>query len=342
MLTFCFGGNMNQAEARAVLGVGPNASVEEAKRAYRQLIKVFHVDRMGTMSKEDQESATNAMVRLNHAWEVVQRGTDDSIEDSALDPGSFKISPRGPSINECRLCGGIPAQQGSFRSVYGFLLRVGRADQPGPFCRSCAEAMYRSAQNDNWRAWWGLSVFPAITALLANRRELRRFENAPRASFRDPAVQTPFPRPLPPIPNADFGIGRWLSPVLACCVWGLVCVMAFGGFAASGSSSNKSTTTPTLSAPTPSPTLPPAQITPQVPEEPTELGTGMTAAEYVGTCWNNKKVKGSGYTVKKTFCFSTSADYEVTRVVRKKSSCSRYYLDLDFSDGKRYACVKEY
>ena len=106
---------MNQAEARAVLGVGPNASVEEAKRAYRQLIKVFHVDRMGTMSKEDQESATNAMVRLNHAWEVVQRGTDDSIEDSALDPGSFKISPRGPSINECRLCGGIPAQQGRHR-----------------------------------------------------------------------------------------------------------------------------------------------------------------------------------------------------------------------------------
>ena len=42
------GGNMGEAEARAILGVGPEASREEIQAAYNRLMRLAHPDKGGT------------------------------------------------------------------------------------------------------------------------------------------------------------------------------------------------------------------------------------------------------------------------------------------------------
>lgn len=58
-------GTMPLADAYAVLGLTPNAPLEQVKKHYRNLAKVFHSDK-GAMNDE-------AMKLLNRAYEAIQR-----------------------------------------------------------------------------------------------------------------------------------------------------------------------------------------------------------------------------------------------------------------------------
>ncbi|MBA7605691.1 hypothetical protein ES703_12825 [subsurface metagenome] len=58
-------GTMSLADAYAILGLTPNAPLEQVKKHYRNLAKVFHSD-MGAMNDE-------AMKLLNRAYEQIQK-----------------------------------------------------------------------------------------------------------------------------------------------------------------------------------------------------------------------------------------------------------------------------
>ncbi|MCX7790327.1 MAG: DnaJ domain-containing protein [Chloroflexaceae bacterium] len=55
----------------AVLGVHPNATAEEIKRAYRQQIARYHPDRFATASPEEQARASRRAQRINEAYAIL-------------------------------------------------------------------------------------------------------------------------------------------------------------------------------------------------------------------------------------------------------------------------------
>ncbi len=59
-------------DARAVLGIGPDASPEEAHVAYRRAAKRWHPDRAG-----DTAEAERRMAELNAAYAAVRDGTEE-------------------------------------------------------------------------------------------------------------------------------------------------------------------------------------------------------------------------------------------------------------------------
>ena len=58
--------SMPLADAYAVLGLSPTASLEEAKKRYRTLANLFHPDRPGGYNE--------AMVLLNNAYDRIKKG----------------------------------------------------------------------------------------------------------------------------------------------------------------------------------------------------------------------------------------------------------------------------
>jgi preprotein translocase subunit Sec63 len=60
-------------DAFRVLGIGPDASKEEIKRAYKERIAKNHPDKVSHLSRELQEKAEELTLRLNRAYEVIKR-----------------------------------------------------------------------------------------------------------------------------------------------------------------------------------------------------------------------------------------------------------------------------
>ena len=58
-----------------ILGVSPDASDEEVKRAYREKVKHLHPDTLRSKGLPDEVIATinEQMTRINAAWEAVKR-----------------------------------------------------------------------------------------------------------------------------------------------------------------------------------------------------------------------------------------------------------------------------
>jgi len=59
-------------DAFRVLGIGPDASTEEIKRAYKERIAMNHPDKVSHLSRELQERAKELTLRLNRAYEVIK------------------------------------------------------------------------------------------------------------------------------------------------------------------------------------------------------------------------------------------------------------------------------
>lgn len=59
--------------ASKVLGVSEHATMEEIKKAYRQLVKLHHPDRFATQGIEQQKIAQKRFIEIQKAYEVLER-----------------------------------------------------------------------------------------------------------------------------------------------------------------------------------------------------------------------------------------------------------------------------
>ncbi|MFT5778837.1 MAG: DnaJ like chaperone protein [Crocinitomicaceae bacterium] len=60
-------------ECSKILGVSAEAGMDEIKKAYRQLVKLHHPDRFSTESIEQQELATERFLKLQKAYEYLEK-----------------------------------------------------------------------------------------------------------------------------------------------------------------------------------------------------------------------------------------------------------------------------
>ena len=56
-----------------VLGMNPSAADEELKRAYRELAKKFHPDRVAHLGDEYRSFAEEKFKNLQHAWSAIRK-----------------------------------------------------------------------------------------------------------------------------------------------------------------------------------------------------------------------------------------------------------------------------
>lgn len=64
-----------QCEALAVLGLGPTASRDEARRAFRQRVVALHPDRDPGARDEARTARLEALLRVLDAWQVIARAS---------------------------------------------------------------------------------------------------------------------------------------------------------------------------------------------------------------------------------------------------------------------------
>lgn len=83
---------MDTGEALAVLGISPGATAEEARSAYRRLIRTSHPDRSG-----GDPAATHQTARLTQAYAVIR---------SAIEANGGSTVPASPSPPPARAGGG--------------------------------------------------------------------------------------------------------------------------------------------------------------------------------------------------------------------------------------------
>jgi len=60
-------------EAYRILGLNAGATAEEISRAYKEKMARSHPDKVNHLSEELQEKAKEIALRLNHAYEVIQK-----------------------------------------------------------------------------------------------------------------------------------------------------------------------------------------------------------------------------------------------------------------------------
>ena len=54
-----------------MLGISPSATDEEVRRAYRELVRKNHPDRVATLGDDVKEAATRKLQEINRAKEMI-------------------------------------------------------------------------------------------------------------------------------------------------------------------------------------------------------------------------------------------------------------------------------
>ncbi len=67
------GGPLTMEEAYKKLGVGPNATLDEIARAYKEKMRMSHPDKVTHLSEELQEKAKELTLKLNEAYELIKK-----------------------------------------------------------------------------------------------------------------------------------------------------------------------------------------------------------------------------------------------------------------------------
>jgi hypothetical protein len=91
------------------------------------------------------------------------------------------VAERPPSITACRFCGSVPAVATTFRGHQGFLVVMRFLSVPGPFCRDCGLATFRTMTSRTLvQGWYGfLSLFFAPLTVAVNLLRRRRVASLP-------------------------------------------------------------------------------------------------------------------------------------------------------------------
>lgn len=187
-----------------VLGVTRDASLEEIRRAYRNLAKTFHPDRHAGTPEAVRAHSEQVMATVNEAYHVLSDADrraeyDRHLAGRARVPDGPRVRP--PAVDECVLCGSHPAAEVRLERRVGMLIarQVHRFD--GLVCHDCGLALFRSMTSRTLvTGWWGIiSFFANWVGLLRNLSawtRLRKLES-PRQRA-DALILTPLEGPLDP------------------------------------------------------------------------------------------------------------------------------------------------
>lgn len=305
---------MNEIEARAILGISSTATLSEARKAHRDLAKVFHPDRHASGSSEELKRATEAMTRINLAFETLEKLSDqgrlgrDESEQTAWNSTQAEAQWRPARANECFMCGYGPATPATFQGYSGFLFWFTSQKFTGSFCRSCGLMLFRETQAINLtRGWWGIVIFPMVYVAVANVFNLWRIRRLPSPMKRDINVVTPMPFPAPHVRPVLARPMVWIASGLAI----FILVIWVGSSLQSGSTSGGSTRS---NSGTPVPI--PAITTPDTEES---LRWILDQRKYeVGSCWSEPDAAGL---IGPVGCLESSALFEVSQVVLDELDC---------------------
>lgn len=67
--------SFNRQDALAILGLADTAGVPEIKRAYKQLMLLYHPDRVAALSTDEQQRAEKKAQQINQAYQTLKHLT---------------------------------------------------------------------------------------------------------------------------------------------------------------------------------------------------------------------------------------------------------------------------
>ena len=317
---------MDEAEARAVLGVPISASMKECRKAHRDLAKMFHPDRHATDSAEDLARANVTMSRINAALDALVAmeaagtlGRPASAARGRADArSSFEYRPRAPRADECNLCGSSPAAATTFRAYTGFLIWVTSHTFNGSFCKSCGTRLLRESQVLNLtRGWWGISIVPALLNILGNLFAYLPIRRLGFPAYRDPAVMAPFSGPAARGKAVAAHVSVWVASVVALALVSfLVAAFAAGPNTSQGGSTTTvpGTGTPGISNP----------VRPEVDPY------------LVGACWTAPNSNGQ---IEPVSCPNAAAAFVVVSLAGTQAQCPQSSEGSVSTDSGQFACL---
>jgi putative hemolysin len=182
---------MDLDTAHAVLGIGAEASLDDARRSYRSRARLLHPDRS---SEELRDTAEQAMATLNEAWATVRKRMPTTAAETVQQPPM-----RLPNDGECALCGCAPARDLTVRVTTGLVLLWRWRRMTIHACRGCADRVYADAQATSLvRGWWGIiAPLANVVNLVRNKLAVTMHRRAIGATgMRAPEVVSPISEPL--------------------------------------------------------------------------------------------------------------------------------------------------
>ncbi|WP_051399907.1 J domain-containing protein [Haloechinothrix halophila] len=172
---------MDDTTARDILGIGPHATREEARTAYKRRAKILHPDRHAHGSQADLRAAERAMAELTDAlhalrFDAAKRTSDAQQATHRVWTGDRYVDvprdrPRRPRHRGCEVCGHTPAMWIDIRALNGLII-LHRTDRyAATLCRNCGTAIWRDVQAQTLTlGWWGIPALFANLAVLVNNR----------------------------------------------------------------------------------------------------------------------------------------------------------------------------
>lgn len=150
---------MDDHTARRVLGVGPYATREQARAAYKRRAKILHPDQRATTSDAARREAERAMAELNEAWRALRSDTVPTVS-----PDARPSRPRG-----CEICGHSPAVWIDIRAVTALIILHSTDRYAATLCKNCGTAIWRDMQARTLTmGWWGIPALFVNLAVLVN------------------------------------------------------------------------------------------------------------------------------------------------------------------------------
>lgn len=108
-----------------ILGIAPGASKDEIKKAYRQMVKVWHPDRFPN-DPELQRKGTEKVKQINEAYERLKDAPSHPRGSSRSQHGEHRTSGRGrkSDSSETSKLADPPTSNSFYRMFFGFVLFV--------------------------------------------------------------------------------------------------------------------------------------------------------------------------------------------------------------------------